>query len=358
MSEVRVRDLRVGYGDTEILHGVSLTVRTGTTTAVLGDSGSGKTTLLRSIAGFLRPTAGEVVVGGRTVAGPGEWVAPEKRGIGYVRQEGALFPHLSVAGNICFGLPWRGFGRRERAHRQRALELLELVELPAELADRYPAQLSGGQQQRVALARALAPEPSVVLLDEPFSSLDTALRTSTREATARALRAAGATVVLVTHDQGEALSFADEVAVLRDGEVRQVAAPRIIYGEPIDAHVAAFMGDAVMLKGEGVGPVVRSGLGSLTVVGFVPRGPVDVLLRPEQIRLTHPTGSTVTARVTGVRFFGHDAVVDLELPDTDPADRAPSGPFALRARVHGNETPQVGAMVGVNVVGPVRVFKR
>lgn len=358
MSEVRVRDLRAGYGTTEILHGISLTVPSGSTTAVLGDSGSGKTTLLRAIAGFIRPSHGDIEVGGRTVAGPRLWVAPERRGVGYVRQEGGLFPHLTVAGNVCFGLPRPAFGRRGSAHRERILELLNLVELPAELADRHPAQLSGGQQQRVALARALALEPSVVLLDEPFSSLDTALRTATREATARALRAAGATVVLVTHDQGEALSFADEVAVLRGGEVRQVAAPRTIYGEPIDPHVAAFMGDAMMLEGEGVGPVVHSALGPLTVVGFVPRGPVDVLLRPEQIRLTTPTRSSVTAVVTNVRFFGHDAVVDLDLRGTEPDGRAGTGASALCARVHGNETPRVGAVVGLTIVGPARVFKR
>ncbi|MEO7586834.1 MAG: ABC transporter ATP-binding protein [Arachnia sp.] len=358
MSEVRVRDLRAGYGTVEILHGISLTVPTGSTTAVLGDSGSGKTTLLRAIAGFIRPGDGEIQVGGRTMAGPRQWVSPQRRGVGYVRQEGGLFPHLSVAGNICFGLPRPMFGRRESAHHERILELLDLVELPAELAERNPAQLSGGQQQRVALARALAPEPSVVLLDEPFSSLDTALRTATREATARALHATGATVVLVTHDQGEALSFADEVAVLRSGEVRQVAPPRTIYGEPVDPHVAAFMGDAVMLEGMGVGPVVQCSLGPLAVVGFVPRGPVDVLLRPEQIRLTPPNQSLVTAIVTNVRFFGHDAVVDLDLPGDEPDDAVSPSRSALRARVHGNETPQVGALVGLTVVGPARVFKR
>lgn len=358
MSDVRVRDLRAGYGTTEILHGISLTVPSGTTTAVLGDSGSGKTTLLRAIAGFIRPSHGDIEVGGRTMSGPRLWVAPERRGVGYVRQEGGLFPHLSVAGNVCFGLPRPVFGRRGSAHRGRVLELLDLVELPAELADRHPAELSGGQQQRVALARALALEPSVVLLDEPFSSLDTALRTATREATARALRAAAATVVLVTHDQGEALSFADEVAVLRGGEVRQVAAPRVIYGEPIDPHVAAAMGDAVMLKGEGLGPVVHSALGTLTVIGFVPRGSVDVLLRPEQIRVTTPSQSSVTAVVTNVRFFGHDAVVDLDLRGTEPDDWAGTGASALRARVHGNETPRVGAVVGLTIVGPARVFKR
>lgn len=358
MSEVRVTGIRAGYGQHEILHGVSLTVASGTTTAVLGGSGSGKTTLLRTIAGFLRPTGGTIDVGGRVVAGEGHWTAPERRGIGYVRQEGALFPHLTVAGNICFGLPRGMFARRERVHRDRIMELLELVELPADVADRHPAQLSGGQQQRVALARALAPEPRLVLLDEPFSSLDAGLRAATRDATSRALKAIGATALLVTHDQGEALSFADEVAVLRAGEVRQVAEPRTIYGAPVDPHVAAFMGDAIMLPGIVEGGVVESPLGRLDVVGFVPRGPVDVLLRPEQIRLVSAAESRITAEVVGVRFFGHDAVVDLEV-DEMPGSRF-EGPERrmVRARVHGNETPEIGARVGLRVVTPARVFSR
>ena len=351
MSEVRVREVRAGYNGTEILHGVDLTVHAGRTTAVLGDSGSGKTTLLKVISGFLRPRAGEVVVGGRTVAGPDQWVAPERRGMGYVRQDGGLFPHLSVAGNIAFGLPRPVLARRERAYRTRVLELLDLVELPAAMADRYPDQLSGGQQQRVALARALAPEPELVLLDEPFSALDTALRTSTREATGRALKAAGATAILVTHDQEEALSFADEVAVLRDGSFSQVAPPRTIYGEPVDAHVAAFLGDAVHVHGLASHAQFRCALGNLPTAGFATRGAVEGMLRPEQLTLVEPGQGTADARVTAVTYFGHDSVADLELVSGVPVR-------GLRARVAGHAVPDVGDVVGLRVVGPVRVFAR
>ena len=349
MSEVRLSGVRAGYGDVEILHGVDLVVPSGGTTAVLGDSGSGKTTLLKVISGFLRPDAGSVEVGGRAVAGDGAWVAPEKRGVGYVRQDGGLFPHLSVAGNIAFGLPRAGIARRGRAHRDRVLELLELVELPAEVAQRRPDQLSGGQQQRVALARALAPRPDLVLLDEPFSSLDTALRTATREATARALHASGATTLLVTHDQGEAMSFADEIAVLRHGTFGQVAPPRTIYGEPVDAHIASFMGEAIPIHGLASHNQFRCALGNLEAAGFVTRGAVVAILRPEQLRLVTPGEGSVDARVSRVTYFGHDSVADLELVSGTPLK-------GLRARVVGPEAPAVGDVVGLWVVGPVRVF--
>ena len=344
MSRVQVRGVTVGYGGTPVLDQVDLDVRAGTTTAVLGGSGSGKTTLLRVIAGFLSPTAGEIVIGDRTVAGPHASVPAEQRGVGYVRQEGALFPHLSVAGNIAFGLPWP-----RRRHRDRVLELLDLVGLPAEVAERRPDELSGGQQQRVALARALAPRPELVLLDEPFSSLDTALRASTREATARALRAAGATAILVTHDQGEALSFADEVAILRGGRFRQVASPPVIYGEPVDADVAAFLGDAVLIPGFATAGQVVCTLGTLAVRGFVTHGAVEVMLRPEQIRLTAPGGGRVDATVVDIAYFGHDAVVELDVPDGATL-------HGIRARVAGLHPPSAGARVGLDVVGPVRVF--
>ncbi|WP_109471716.1 ABC transporter ATP-binding protein [Ornithinimicrobium cavernae] len=348
MSDIRISDVSVGYGATTVLDRVDLSVRAGSTTAVLGGSGSGKTTLLRVIAGFLRPTSGQVEIAGRTVAGNGTWVPPERRGVGYVRQEGGLFPHLSVAGNIAFGLPWP-----RRRHRNRVLELLDLVELPAHLADRRPDQLSGGQQQRVALARALAPGPDLVLLDEPFSSLDTALRSSTREATSRALRATGATSILVTHDQGEALSFADEVAILRGGTFRQVAAPRVIYGEPVDALVAAFLGDAVLLPGTASAGAVHCVLGDLPVRGFVTHGDVEVMLRPEQIVLTAPGAGQLDAVVRSVAYFGHDAVVELDLEAEVAVGEPPHG---VRARVAGAQPPSAGERVGLAVVGPARVY--
>jgi iron(III) transport system ATP-binding protein len=344
MTEVRLRAVTAGYGREAVLDEVDLIVPSGTTTAILGGSGSGKTTLLRTVAGFLRPLSGEVVVGGRTVAGDGTWVPPERRGVGYVRQEGGLFPHLSVEGNIAFGLPWP-----RRRHRDRVLELLDLVGLPAHLADRRPDQLSGGQQQRVALARALAPRPGLVLLDEPFSSLDTALRAATREATARALRATGATAILVTHDQGEALSFSDQVAILGAGAIRQAAPPRVVYGEPVDAEVAEFLGDAVLVPGTAQNGRVECLLGTLPVRGYVPRGAVTVMLRPEQITLTPGGTGQLDATVRSVAYFGHDAVVELDLDEPGFADR-------VRARVVGLEPPEPGDRVGLDVAGPVRAF--
>lgn len=349
VNEVRLAGVSAGYGGHQVLHSVDLVVPTGGTTAILGGSGSGKTTLLRIIAGFLRPTAGSVTIGGRVVADPATFVPPERRGVGYVRQEGGLFPHLSVAGNIAFGLPRPVLGRRHRHHSSRIEELLDLVELPRDVADRSPDQLSGGQQQRVALARALAPRPELVLLDEPFSSLDTTLRTSTREATARALRAAGATAVLVTHDQAEALSFADEVAILSEGQFRQVAPPRTVYGEPIDVHVAAFLGDAIYVHGLANQNQFRCALGNLQTAGFVMRGAVEGMLRPEQLQLVPPGQGSVDARVRAVTFFGHDSVADLELVSGVPVR-------GLRARTVGLRSPEVGDVVGLSVLGPVRVF--
>ena len=344
MSEVVLRGVTAGYGGEEVLSEVDLTGREGTTTAVLGGSGSGKTTLLRVIAGFLPPRSGTVAVGGSPVVGPGTWVPPERRGVAYVRQDGALFPHLSVAGNIAFGLP-----RPRRRHRERVLELLDLVDLPASMADRRPDQLSGGQQQRVALARALAPGPALVLLDEPFSSLDATLRAATREATARALKGAGATAILVTHDQEEALSIADEVAILAAGRFRQVGRPEVVYREPVDTGVATFLGDTVLLPGTAAHGQVECRLGRLPVSGPQPGGLVEVMIRPEQISLTAATAGALDATVGRVTYFGHDALVELVLAD-------PAGVSPLRARVMGPQAPAPGDRVGVSVQGPVRTF--
>ncbi len=346
MSELKLRGVTAGYGREAVLEDVDLTVTEGATTAVLGGSGSGKTTLLRAVAGFLRPRSGTVTVGGRTVAGPGAWVPPERRGVGYVRQDGGLFPHLSVAGNIAFGLPWP-----RKRHHDRVLELLDLVGLPAALAERHPHQLSGGQQQRVALARALAPRPGLILLDEPFSSLDTALRATTREATARALRATGATAVLVTHDQGEALSFADEVAILTAGRFRQVDRPTTVYREPVDPEVAEFLGDALLIAGIATEDSVVCRLGRLPLHGSTAHGDVDVMIRPEQLTLTRPGAGELDTVVRDVAYFGHDALVELDLVDGGPHE-------LLRARVLGVDSPAPGELVGVTVTGPVRTFPR
>ena len=249
MSTVDIRGVTVGYGAEPVLRDVDLTVPTGTTTAVLGASGGGKTTLLRVIAGFLAPDAGTVTIGDRVVCGAGRAVPPERRGIGYVRQDGGLFPHLDVAHNITFGMP-----RAARRRGDRVEELLELVGLPAATATRRPDQLSGGQQQRVALARALALSPSVVLLDEPFSSLDTALRASTRDAVATALAETSATAILVTHDQQEALDIADRIAVLNKGRIEQVGTPADVYDRPETEFVMSFLGSVAKLNGVLVRP--------------------------------------------------------------------------------------------------------
>jgi iron(III) transport system ATP-binding protein len=322
-----------------LLSDVSFRVSDGANVALVGANGSGKTTLLRIVAGFDDPDAGTVELGGRLVAGAGRPVPARRRGIGFVPQEGGLFPHLTVAGNVAFGLP-----RRLRRDRARVASLLALVGLDAALADRSPHQLSCGQQQRVALARALAPEPSLVLLDEPFSSLDASLREDTRRAVVAALRATGATAVLVTHDQAEALSTADQVAVLRGGTLAQLADPRTLYRDPRDLDVAAFVGEAVVLDGDAVAGRVASELGELVLGRECPDGPVRVLLRPEQLRLS--AGPGPRARVCAVDFYGHDARVELELP---------SG-RRVSARTEGGDLPLAGAEVSVSVLGTAVPF--
>lgn len=342
MSSVTLTDVVRRFGDTTAVDGVSLTVPEGSITAVLGPSGCGKTTLLRLIAGFLEPDAGTIAVGDRVVAGQGRSVPPQRRRIGYVPQEGALFPHLDVAANITYGL-----SRRERSVAP-VDALLEMVELPTLLMDRHPHELSGGQQQRVALARALAPKPDVVLLDEPFSSLDASLRASTGRAVVRALRAAGATAVLVTHDQDDALSLADQVAVVREGRVVQAASPHDLYRAPAGPDVARFVGGAVILQATVADGIASSVLGDLPVTGDYDAGEAQVLIRPEQVRIDDPALQSVAkARVDEVSFYGHGAAVRLTL--------LPNGP-AMIARTSGMEAPEVGRTVAVSVFGPVTVF--
>ena len=268
MAELRCKGLAKSFGETAVLSDVDLVVPQGTLTAILGASGSGKTTLLRLLIGFLVPDSGTVSIGGAVVAEAGRLqVAPDKRGVGYVAQEGALFPHLTVAENIGFGLR-----RSERRRSSRIDEALDLVGLDRRYADRQPHQLSGGEQRRVALARALAPGPAVVLLDEPFSGLDASLRSETRTAVLGALVAAGATAVLVTHDQAEALSMGREVAVLRAGRLVQTATPTVLYRTPADLDVARFVGEAVVLPGQARAGDVVCSLGILAVRGAPSEG--------------------------------------------------------------------------------------
>jgi iron(III) transport system ATP-binding protein len=336
MSTVAIRDLTKSFGSTPVLRGVDLEIPAGSLTAVLGPSGCGKTTLLRLLAGFTTPDGGSIRFDGTDVTG----LPARARRVGYVPQEGALFPHLSIAANVTFGLP--------RAARKGARlgELLTMVGLDPAVAARFPHELSGGQQQRIALARALAPHPAVVLLDEPFSSLDAGLREDTGHAVSAALRAVGATAVLVTHDQGEALSLADQVAVMREGRLVQVDAPADVYRHPSDQGVARFVGGAVLLPGTAAGAYATCALGELAVDGKPVTGEVEVLIRPEQIRLGE---EGVGAVVQEISYFGHDAAVRLALHD---------GGAAVVARVTGGDVPQPGADVHLTVRGEVPVFVR
>jgi iron(III) transport system ATP-binding protein len=345
MARLSVTHLEKSFGEKPVLRGVDLEVAAGSIVAVLGASGSGKTTLLRVICGFERASAGEVAMDGEVVSGAGVHVPPERRRIGYVAQEGSLFPHLTVLDNVAFGLP-----RRERRDRVKIERLLTAVGLPPVYADRAPHQLSGGEQQRVALARALAPQPRLVLLDEPFSSLDAALRVETRQAVAAALSASGATALLVTHDQSEALAMGSEVAVLRDGRVAQVGAPESLYREPVDAAMAQFVGEAVILPGTVEAGAVVSALGRLPLARPAPEGPAEVMVRPEQIRfVTTPNEAAPRAWVVEVAFYGHDASVRLALA---------GGALTIASRVPGHRAPRPGDEVRLTVEGAVMAYPR
>ena len=338
-ADLEVTGLQKAWGDAHALLGVDLTAEAGTITAVLGPSGCGKTTMLRVIGGFERPDAGSVRLGGDEVVGPGRWVPPQKRDVGYVAQEGALFPHLDVAKNVGFGLP-------RSAGEERLRELLELVSLDASVLRKHPHELSGGMQQRVALARALARKPRLILLDEPFSALDTGLRAQTREAIAGALAATGVTTVLVTHDQDEALSFADQVAVMHEGRLSQVGTPQEVYSRPADVRTAQFVGDAVLLDADVRGGVARCRLGEVEVRGGVADGPATLMLRPEQIAL-EPVADGADARVVACTYYGHDAAVTVEL------DGVP-----VRTRQSGAVLVDVGTPVRVRVLGSAWAFAR
>jgi iron(III) transport system ATP-binding protein len=343
MNGLEVRGLYKAFGSQSVLREADLDVAEGSLTAILGSSGSGKTTLLRMLAGFERPDGGVIRVGGRVVDDDRTHLAPQSRSVGFVPQEGALFPHLDVAANIGFGLPRRG-------RRDRVAELLELTDL-GPLSGRYPHELSGGQQQRVALARSLAPQPRLMLLDEPFSSLDAALRTTVRHEVAAVLARTGTTTVLVTHDQDEALSMADSVAVLRHGHFVQCGPPDEIYARPVDAEIASFVGDANLVPGRSDGRTAETVLGRLTLVGpSAPGpGPVTVLVRPEQIALVADgVAGAVPGTVRRCEYFGHDTVLAVELaPGRDPASAA-----AVQVRLAGESPLRPGAPVTLLVSGP------
>jgi iron(III) transport system ATP-binding protein len=312
MTGLRLSGVHKAFGHHRVLRGLDLEVVPGSVTAILGPSGSGKTTLLRVVAGFEPTDAGTVEIGGRTVDDGRRSLPPEQRGIGYVPQDGALFPHLTVAANVSFGRS-RLFRRRADADSAALLEMVGLTEV----RDRYPHQLSGGQQQRVALARALAINPSLVLLDEPFSSLDASLRATVRAEVLQILRKGGVTAVLVTHDQDEALSVADQVAVIRHGIIGQSGAPRDLYDHPVDPAMARFLGDANLVPASVDGDRVTTPFGLLALrlhpETARPSGRAVALIRPEQLAVsTAFDGQGLRAVVTHREFHGHDTVITLD----------------------------------------------
>ena len=359
LDAVRIDGVSVAYDGTPAVVDATLTIDAGSTVALLGPSGCGKTSLLRAVAGLEPPTAGSISIGDRLVSGPGTWVRPEKRNVGMVFQDGALFPHLDVAANVAYGLRASGsdLGREDR--RRRVDELLELVEL-AEFADRLPDTLSGGQQQRVALARSLAPHPSVLLLDEPFSALDAGLRVQLRSEVARILREVGVTTVFVTHDQDEAFVVGDLVAVMRDGRVEQFGPPDELYRSPRTPWVAGFVGEANLVHGvaSSDGSHVETAIGRIPLSSPVANASdraepatsasLDVLVRPEQVALAAPApGSDETlgagggATVTVVEYYGRDVRYELDLGDGS----------TIAARAHPGSLLQPGDRVVARFLG-------
>ncbi len=366
--------LRKSFGDVAAVRDVSLDVRPGEILALLGPSGCGKTTTLRLIAGFERADAGAVRIGGHAVVGERLSLPPEARRVGMVFQDYALFPHLTVGANVQYGLDPPRPDHRDAASGLRATltrltrryvpyvpapadarvqEALALVSL-AEMADRYPHELSGGEAQRVALARALAPRPDLILLDEPFSNLDTRLRAAVRAEVRAILKRAGAAAVFVTHDQEEAFSLADRVAVMWEGRVAQVGTAAEIYRRPATRAVAAFVGDADFLPGRAAGGVVTTALGSVAAIDAGAGGAVEAMLRPEtvQVDAAAPDAALgdddgwVSAVVTEHTYYGHDQVIALRL----------AGGARVHARLDFDATHAVGDTVRLRVEGPVVVF--
>jgi iron(III) transport system ATP-binding protein len=325
---IRARSLYKRFGDVAALEDFSLDVWSGGLLTLVGPSGCGKTTALRIIAGFEHPDAGMVDVQGRTVVDATTAIPPERRSVGMVFQDYALFPHMTVAGNVGYGLAGRG-----RDGRRRVGEVLELVGLEG-LEQRLPAELSGGQQQRVALARALAPNPAVIMLDEPFSNLDASLRDRVRTDLRHILREAKTTAVFVTHDQEEALSISDMVAVMRAGRVVQAAPPDEIYRNPADAWVAAFLGDADFVPGHAANGRVDTPFGSFATHLS---GPVTVMVRPEEVQIVPDDDGdcVLTDRV----FYGHDQLVTVALP----------GGITLRSRIGPTPSIEPGERAWVKV---------
>jgi iron(III) transport system ATP-binding protein len=353
MSSLAIHGITKRYGSVVALNAVTLTVAAGSRTAIVGPSGCGKTTLLRILAGFEAPDAGRVVLDGKVLADGADTIPAHRREVGIVMQDGALFPHLSIADNIGFGL------ERSTAHRrERIVSLMRMVELDTAMLDRRPDALSGGQQQRVALARALARRPRLMLLDEPFSALDTRLRAATRKTVAELLKAAGITTILVTHDHAEALSFADQVAVMGRGELLQAGTPQALYLRPDSPAIAEFLGDVVILPAVIANGHAECALGRIIVTDQNRRGSTSIMLRPEQISLTSVCAresvlpDEASGQIIDVDFSGSVCMVSLRLINK-------TGQFVPTISLLQSSIgiPPVGTIVHIKVADAAHVFR-
>jgi iron(III) transport system ATP-binding protein len=337
-NALECRDLKKSFGTVEAVRSVSFTLERGQFMALLGPSGCGKTTVLRMIAGLETPDQGEIRLGGREVSSAAVSVPANFRRVGMVFQDYALFPHMTVEQNIAYGLHDHRSGKYERVN-----EMLELAGLQG-LDRRFPHELSGGQQQRVALARALAPRPDLLLLDEPFSNLDVALRTQVREEAQRILQEANVSVILVTHDQEEAMSLASQIGLMQDGTLIQLGSPRGIYEHPVSLWAAQFLGETNRLRGHAQGIAATTILGDI-VLDQPHQGPVDVLVRPEHLVLDAP-GQGAPAVLKRRMYYGSHQIVWVELPDQS----------LLKIRCRPDAAWQSGEPVSVHIQGDAIVF--
>ena len=346
MTSLSVSHLTVNFGSRTVISDLSFELRQGEIASLLGPSGCGKTTLLRAIAGLIQPASGAIRFGSQLVGVSSVVLPPHKRGTGYVPQQGALFPHLTVAKNIAFGLDKNTYTKTEIADITH--EMIGLIGMKG-MEDRLPSQLSGGQQTRVALARALAIKPKLILLDEPFSALDAVLRDELRTEVVGLLRELGSTAILVTHDREEALVSSDRVILMRDGKVAQNGTPEEVYEAPISPEIAASTGDVLIL------PAQQSGTGAtfypLSLAGAASVGSETgyVVIRPEEIRVSTSADMGVEGSLIHIDYYGHDAMLTVSVAQSSTP---------IKARVAGPADFSVGQKVYLQHLGPVRYFSR
>ena len=346
MTSLSISHLSVKLGDREIISDLSFDLRQGEIASLLGPSGCGKTTLLRAIAGLIQPTSGIIRFGSQLVGVSSVVLPPNKRGTGYVPQQGALFPHLNVAKNISFGLDRELYSKKQIS--EITEEMINLIGLPG-FENRLPSQLSGGQQTRVALARALAIKPKLILLDEPFSALDAVLRDELRTEVVGLLRTLGSTAILVTHDREEALVSSDRVILMRGGKVVQDGTPEEVYETPISPEIAASTGDVLVLGAQKLAdghtryPLAENGMANTGAdTGYV-------VIRPEEIQVSKSSVDGVEGSLIHIDYYGHDAMLTVEVLNS---------PTPIKARVVGPTQFVLGQKVYLKHIGPVRYFAR